>query len=566
MLVQQLRWVLKNVYYSSPLGLVAITVLTFVLYNEHNANGMLAWAGITLVLRVLCFWHAKQWLDTDGATRPAARVARELVALHCAMGAAWSGLVWAAQAPTDLTTGLIMWGGSFANLTSSLTMLSPFLPAAVASVGMQSISWVLLSLLRADYALALGTAVFPLGLLMHGRTIAKNTVSGIALRFENLDLVADLRVQRQRAMDAHQEAEEANQAKSTFLAAASHDLRQPLHALGLFLEVLASSALNPKQRLALDNARAVSDVSNRMLDALLDFSRIEANAVAPQLRSFHLQPLINKIEVELAGQADAKGLVYRTRECHVAVQSDPVLLERILRNLVSNAIRYTPRGGLLVAGRVHGDTVWLEVWDTGIGIAADQRQAIFREFHQLANPERDRDQGLGLGLAIVDGLARKLGHPLVLASRPGRGTVFRLGLPIATTAVVADTDGRAPLPQRHLDMRILVIDDDGAVRSGMHGLLTEWGARCDAVESIEAAVHSAAALRPDFVISDFRLRSGHTGAEAIAAVRAALGHDVPALLITGDTAPERWRQALASGVPLLHKPVSPSELWRRLAG
>lgn len=369
---------------------------------------------------------------------------------------------------------------------------------------------------------------------------------------------------RQVAEAAQHEAERANAAKSKFLAAASHDLRQPIHAQGLFLDVLSRTELTPYQRELLSSARAASEASGEMLNTLLDFSRIEAGVVKPQVRPFLLQPMFNKIENEFAPQADAKGLVYRSRETPLAAQSDPVLVELILRNLVSNAIRYSEHGGVLVGCRRRGNQAVLEVWDTGIGIEPEHQQEVFREFHQLGNPERDTRKGLGLGLAISDGLARTLGHGLSLASRPHRGSVFRLALPVATPSMPANapvvTRGNATL----LNVRILVIDDDEAVRAAMLHLLRNWGCNCEAVESIEEALAMARGYAPDVIVSDYRLRKQRTGAEAITALRALLRKDLPALLITGDTAPERLREAQASGIPLLHKPLTPSDLYRGL--
>jgi signal transduction histidine kinase len=369
---------------------------------------------------------------------------------------------------------------------------------------------------------------------------------------------------KQSAEAAQREAERANAAKSKFLAAASHDLRQPIHAQGLFLGVLSRTELTPYQRELLSSARAASEASGEMLNTLLDFSRIEAGVVKPQVQSFPLQPLFNKIENEFAPQADAKGLVYRSRETRLAALSDPMLVELILRNLVSNAIRYTERGGVLVACRRRSGQAILEVWDTGIGIDPAHQEDVFHEFHQLGNPERDTRKGLGLGLAISDGLARTLNHNLSLASTPLRGSVFRLALPVATAtqpdkepAVVRSNTGT-------LNVRVLVIDDDEAVRAAMLHLLGNWGCECETVESIEEALEKADSFTPDVVISDYRLREQRTGAEAITALRALLGNSLPALLITGDTAPERLREAQASGIPLLHKPVSPSHLYSGL--
>jgi len=371
--------------------------------------------------------------------------------------------------------------------------------------------------------------------------------------------------QAQLAAEAAQrEAEHANKAKSRFLAAASHDLRQPIHAQGLFLDVLSRTELTSHQRELLSSARAASEASGEMLNALLDFSRIEAGVIKQQIKPFLLQPLFNKIENEFARQADAKDLVFRLRETSLAVRSDPILLELILRNLVSNAITYTENGGVLIACRRRGNLAVLEVWDTGIGIEPEHQQEVFREFHQLGNPERDSRKGLGLGLAICDGLARTLGHKLTLVSIPRRGSVFRLALPIASMPLPDRPDAAKNGATRALDVRILVIDDDETVRAAMLHLLRNWGGECEAAESIEEALAIARASPPGVVISDYRLREQRTGAEAISALREYLGNNLPALLITGDTAPERLREAQASGIPLLHKPLSPSQLYHSL--
>ncbi len=381
----------------------------------------------------------------------------------------------------------------------------------------------------------------------------------------------ELEIKAMEAEKAHQEAEQANIAKSKFLAAASHDLRQPIHAQGLFLEVLALGDLSIKQREVLAHARSASEASAEMLNTLLDFSRIDAGVVEPQLGRYPLQALFNKLENELAPQANAKGLVYRSRETGAIAHSDPVLVELILRNLVTNAIRYTDSGGVLVVCRLRknegADVAVVEVWDTGIGIAPALQQDVFREFHQLGNPERDRRNGLGLGLAIADGLSRVLGHGLSLQSRLERGSVFRLVLPIADATEFDETAALPSETTNHtamLDVRVLVIDDDESVRTGMLHLLRDWGCDCDAVESIEEALSLIQTRPPGLVISDFRLRDQRTGTEAIEALRAVLGKQLPAILITGDTAPSRLREAQASGIPLLHKPVSPDQLYQGL--
>lgn len=374
----------------------------------------------------------------------------------------------------------------------------------------------------------------------------------------------DLRREMESAMAARREADLANTAKSRFLAAVSHDLRQPLHAQGMFLNVLSGTDLDEKQQAIVARIRATATASGEMLHTLMDFSRIEAGAITPKIRAFHLQPLLNKIEMEFMPQADEKQLAYRSCETALAATSDPALVEIILRNLVSNAIRYTLHGGILVACRKRGNSVVIEIYDTGIGIEASQHCEIFREFHQLGNPERDRRKGLGLGLSIVDGLARTLGHTVSLSSVPGRGSVFRLTLPLADAAdVTADTPAQKSVPRKTC-VRILLIDDDEAVRAGTKQQLQDWGFECETAESIEAALAITKTWSPTLVISDYRLRDHRTGAEAVTAVRADVNRELPALLITGDTAPERIQEARASRIPLLHKPVVPSELYRSI--
>lgn len=229
---------------------------------------------------------------------------------------------------------------------------------------------------------------------------------------------------------AKQRAEEANRAKSKFLAAVSHDLRQPIDAQGLFLAVLARTELNPAQRDMLNNITLASRSAVAMLNTLLEFSRLEAGIIRPRMQTLQLQPLLNKIEREFGPLADAKNLNYRSRETAMVVRSDPILLELILRNLVSNAIRYTAQGGVFVACRRRPGVALIEVWDTGIGIAPENQKAIFQEFVQVDGGGVD---GLGLGLAIVDGLSRSLGHTVTLASQLGHGSVFRLQVALAET-------------------------------------------------------------------------------------------------------------------------------------
>ena len=397
------------------------------------------------------------------------------------------------------------------------------------------------------------------------------TRRSINLRFENADLVERLRDQTTRAFEARQmaenalrEAEAANRAKSVFLASASHDLRQPLHALGLFLTALGQTPLDARQRQMWGHVEASSAATSEMLNTLLDFSKVDAGVIAPRLQPFPLQSLLHKLERHFAPLANAKGLVFRMRDTALVVNADPALVEQVLRNLLVNALRYTEQGGVLLGCRRRGQSAVVEVWDTGIGIAPDQHEVVFQEFHQLGNPERDRTKGLGLGLAIVAGLARAMGTVVSLASVQGRGSVFRLALNLSLQAPVPQAP-EAPVALGSLaGARVLLIDDDENVRVAMAQLLVSWGCVCEAVGSEGEAVALLARFVPDVVLADFRLRDHRTGAQAIEAVRARVGCVVPAIIITGETAAERLRTLVGSGMGLLHKPVSSVQLQRAL--
>lgn len=413
--------------------------------------------------------------------------------------------------------------------------------------------------------LGLFSLVYLTFMLQFARTVESAALHTIELRFENLDLVTRLRAQTRAADAARAQAEANSIDKSRFLAAASHDLRQPIHALGLFLDALGGTALNERQRGIFANAQAACDASREMLNTLLDFSRIEAGVVRHEPRAFALQPLLTELEREFAPQAEARGLVFRLRDTRQAAWADPALVARILRNLIANAVRYTSQGGVLVACRRRRGQLVLEVWDTGVGIAAKDHIRIFKEFQQLANPERDRSKGLGLGLAIVEGLARVMATRVGVQSVPGRGSVFRLGLP-AAPAVLADTEHLEHEAMPPLTgLRVLVVDDDPAVREAMAQLLVGWQCQHQCAADLPEALALAQAQPPQVLVTDYRLRAGVTGRDVIQALRARLGSNLACVIVTGDTAPDRLREAQDSGATLLHKPLRAAQLYRSLA-
>jgi signal transduction histidine kinase/CheY-like chemotaxis protein len=365
---------------------------------------------------------------------------------------------------------------------------------------------------------------------------------------------------RRAAENAVKQLETANLAKSRFLAAASHDLRQPLHALGLFVAQLRGRVKAGERARIVERIDASVAAMNELFNELLDIAKLDAGVLAPNRTEFPIAHLLERIETNFAGPARDKALRLRVRSSAAWICSDPILLERILLNLVSNAVRYTSRGGVLVGCRRRDGMLRIEVFDTGPGIPADQQLEVFGEFYQLAGFERDRRGGLGLGLAIVDRLCRLLDHPIELTSMVGRGSRFAVSVP----AAAARPRIVAPVPSIVPDVLsgklIVVVDDDVLVLEGMGGLLRAWGCNVVAASSEGAAAVGLARRRPDLIICDYRLANGVTGFDVIARLRRSCGAAVPAFLVSGDTAPERLREAGVSGFHLLHKPVQPAAL------
>jgi signal transduction histidine kinase len=397
------------------------------------------------------------------------------------------------------------------------------------------------------------TLVFLLLNLANGRTILKTLEEAIRLRIENQAMAQDLLRQKRRA-------EEANVAKTKFLAAASHDLRQPVHALQLLTDVLAHDLAGSRQERIVRNIRSASQGLEGLLNSLLDFSKIDAAAIRPEIIDFPVSAALDRLGNEYAHKADAKGLRFRVMPCRHWGRSDPALLERMLRNLIENAIAHTVEGGIVVGCRKRGERLRFEVWDTGPGIPAHLQQEVFREFYQLGNPERDRSKGLGLGLAIVDGLARLLDHPVGLASQPGKGSVFSIDVPLGTPAATGAQEDAHVLSDL-AGLRVLVIDDDEMIRDAVSELMTRWGCVVLTAGSAEEALSAMKeAGYPQLILADYRLRGEATGAEAIRQVQEAAGAPLPAAILTGDTAPDRLREADAAGYPLLHKPINGGKL------
>ncbi len=359
------------------------------------------------------------------------------------------------------------------------------------------------------------------------------------------------------------EAETATRAKSQFLAAASHDLRQPTHALGMFVARLGQLPHDVQTGHLVASLDASVRAMQDLLDGLLDISKLDAGAVQVNLHAAPLAPIFEQTRLALLDAAAEKGLRLRVRPTSAWVRSDPVLLQRILLNLVANAVRYTDHGTVLLACRTSGDGehVRVEVWDSGIGISAEHQSQVFREFYQVGNAERDRTRGLGLGLNIVQRTAHLLGHPFALRSSLGKGTRFTLRLPLARADAAPPVTAPALPVTRLIGLAVMVIEDDALAAEGLGGLLESWGCTVSlAGGQQQALVLLAQSGAPDVIVSDYRLRGDENGIATIAALRAAAGHSIAACLMSGDTDEALIAQARVAGLTLLHKPVRPAKL------
>jgi signal transduction histidine kinase/CheY-like chemotaxis protein len=381
----------------------------------------------------------------------------------------------------------------------------------------------------------------------------------VKLRFEAADLAERLHHEKEIA-------EAASRSKSSFLAAASHDLRQPVHALGLFVGALRNMPMSRDAQELVAHIEASTNAMDGLFTALLDISRLDAGIVEIHPSAFDLGAQLQRIAAEHGNEAALRGLTLHCEPTSAIVFSDPVLIERIVRNLVSNAIRYTDHGRVLVGTRRRGSNVAIQVLDTGRGIPPALQEQIFEEYFQLDNPERDRTKGLGLGLAIVRRLCSLLALPIALRSTLGGGSCFEIVVPLAD-AQQRPAEREADTPARIGRGLVVVIDDETAIRDGMAALLNGWNYDVVTAASGDEAIArlSTSDRIPDLIVSDYRLLGEETGAAVIERLQSEYNEPIPAILITGDTSPDRLAEAHASGQLLLHKPVPNSRLRAALA-
>ena len=552
---------------SVSMGLGAI-ILCIAMWSEVAATSMIAW-GALIALNQLwrtALMRAFERMRPGDAAAP--RWGRYWAAGSTVAGALWGGAAVAMFPASPAYQSLLivcLFGAALGGLNLTAVYKPSFygfvLPALVplivrvACVG-DEVHWFIAGVMSVVLAFVVG----------FGHRLNDVLTRSLAIRYENIDLIGELKDRTRSALDARASAESANRAKSQLLAAASHDLRQPLHALGLYVAALAARARDAEWRPLVAHVESAANALEIQFAQLIDLSRLDAGVLTPEPIDVALAPLFARIRAEFAPQAAARGLSLTIVPTRLAVHSDPVLLERIVGNLVANGVRYTHRGGVLVGARRRGGRIAIDVVDTGIGIAPAHRLRIFEEFYRVKDDERSAPgrRGMGLGLAIVRRFADLLEHEIALESREGAGSRFRVLLPPSVAAT--------PRPQRLRPAAscaepaalpwctgrvVAVVDDDAATLDAMQTLFETWGAvvACgDAIESLIATIGEVGRY-PDLIVADLRLADGQSGIDAVRRLRHELGVPIPAIIVSGDTGTLADREARAAGLMLLQKPV-----------
>lgn len=554
---EQINLLRSNIPFVLLGNLVASAIVAWVNWDTSHHVFAQYWLAAVLTLVVI-----RGALELPAARRWVDRLSISQVTGIYVVGSGLSGLLWGllgvvvfdANEPVTTAFYIIVLAGMTAG---SLPSLSPkvlvYWAYAVPTMTPVMVHLWLTELIPAGSLMVGAYLAINMG---YGRVLQKAYTETISQRFANLDLVEKLSRQKQLA-------EQANDAKSRFLAAASHDLRQPLFAMQLFLDALSPKLTTEQQTELLNRARQSSNNLQELLDALLDISKLDAKVIEPSITHVDTQNLLTELQKEFSPQAFAKGLELQTAECGAWCKTDPVLLARLLRNLLSNAIRYTDSGWVKVHCEEQQDHVVISICDSGVGIAKENQQLIFEEFRQLHNPQRNRSEGLGLGLAIVSRLSQLLGHQITVESNLGHGSCFKLK--IQRVAASQPTIYEPAVEENLWQGQILILDNEVDVREALALICKQWQMHARTAATIEEAVAllDKQDFSPELMISDYRLAPDIDGLQAIARVRAKLP-GIQAVMLTGDTDPMELTRIHDSGIPLITKPIATAKLFSQI--
>jgi two-component system, sensor histidine kinase len=540
-----------NTWLSSFIGLLATG---FIFWGIAPTNILLSWCAAHTIIVFIRIWHTYRCPDENSDINTINKWKREFILLQ-----ALGGLVWGSMPILLITTSNIIYLAyvstiMFATAMVTLSSFSLILPAYYFYVFFCFVPLTIYNLsagMRFNTVLGIATPFLIIVFVRYAKNVNKTIKQSFKLRFENLDLIERLKKEKDKA-------EKASHDKSQFLAAASHDLRQPLHSLGLFLGGLEEYISNTDGKLLLDKSNRSLRSLKELFDSLLDISKLDAGAIEINREHFYLSSLFEKMETEYQRTAENKNLELIIKFGNQTLYSDPVLLTRCLRNFINNAIKHTSNGKIIVTCENKDDIYRIEVIDTGLGILENEFENIFNEFHQLSNPERDRQKGLGLGLAIVKRLSNLLEHDVGVESTIGSGACFYICVPKGNADEIITRENTFRPEMKHKPASILVIDDESDVLDAISTLLNQWHHKVKTADSIEKAIEVINhGFKPDLILTDYRLRNHDTGMDAIERINDECSGNISSIIITGDTSPERIKEAMKSKHPLIHKPVSP---------
>lgn len=557
---QRVEMLYGNALAVSGSALLMVAMIAVITWPHTSHNLIITWGSVALLVQAYMLWLAERYRRAKDRETASSAWGWKFAATAGVAGFIWGSAAFVlVTANQSLTLALI--AACLAGRATISVITNAHFPPALHSFtapifGLLALRYISLG----GYGnAALGVMWFGvLGyLLLFGDRQARAIVAQIRLRYENEQLVGQLQQQYALAEQARTRAESASRSKSLFFAAANHDLRQPLHSLGLFANALRNGNVDDSGRKMIDQILQCTESLEQLFDNLLDISKLDAGQVQVKKEIVGVNLVLDRLRGTFASPAQDKGLKLIVRRSRAMLFTDPTLLFRVLSNLVANAIRYTEKGGVIVACRKRGSAVSIEVWDSGIGIPTEQHERIFEEFYQLNNPSRDRSRGLGLGLATVRRIVQLLDHPLRLRSAAGRGSRFAIEVPLADPnkihSIAATIEQK--VPNLIGGKLILVIDDEESVRLGMQSLLESWGCKCVTAMDSDEALAAMGKRTPDFIIADLRLRGDRNGIDAIRELRAKMGEGIPAVLISGDTAPEQLRKVSSAGLTMMHKPL-----------
>ncbi len=561
----------SNLVWILPGSGLAAFALALALQGQLPSMFLVSWICTVTAILVVRGFYLHRWLkDPTTSTTVQSRL-RTATGLTCATACCFGLVGYLAVSPDNPLISLLVvmvLTGMVASATAAISYLLPMylsfiipimFPAGLRmmSFGQPSTAWIG-GLMMLYLIVCLGSS----------RSIRASILRSIQLRFDNMELLDDLKHQHKRAEVSLAREEKANLAKSRFLAAASHDLRQPLHSLRLFTATLEMQTRNTQHKTLVGQIDSSVKSLEELFNALLDISKLDAGTINVDLQHIYMDSLLSQIEAEFKAMTTEKMLDFHVELNNHVIHTDALLLETLMRNLVGNAIRYTESGSVSISSSAAEGRVWISVIDTGIGIPLADQKRIFEEFVQLGNAERDRNQGIGLGLSIVKRLADLLDVIVEVESVAGEGAHFRIGVPEGDEAQYRFTHSPdLTMPDHLASLFVLVIDDEEEACLAVEGLLETWGCVVMCAQSGDAAIQQLREIgdTPDLILSDYRLRDGETGGDVIMRIRRQFGLALPAIILTGDIAPERLRDIKALGFPLLHKPCEPDVLRELIA-